>query len=97
MRKWILFFLALLLTTPAFAGDKTIDSFSLPDVRTGRPVALGDFNESKAIVVVFLGTECPVNNAYLPRLAKLHQMYSGKGVQFLAVNSLKIDKPEQVA
>ncbi|MFL5338798.1 MAG: redoxin domain-containing protein [Gemmataceae bacterium] len=79
------------------AGDKPVDNFSLPDVRTCRPVALADFKDRPAVVVIFLGTACPINNAYLPRLAELHKQYAAKGVQFLAVNSLKTDKPDEVA
>ena len=41
------------------------------------------FKDKKAVVVVFLGTECPVANLYLPTLAELHKEYADKGVQFL--------------
>src|SRR5258707_13548013 len=106
MRTWNLFLSSLLLAgfLSGFvcagentASDKRIGNLSLPDVRTGRPVALADFQDRKAIVVLFLGTECPVNNAYLPRLVELHKEYAAKGVQFLAINSLKTDKLEQGA
>ena len=72
-------------------------AFSLPDARTGKPVALADFKDKKAVVVVFLGTQCPINNAYLPRLAELAKEYEGKGVQFLGVNSNRNDTPAAVA
>ena len=45
------------------------------------------------MVVVFAGTECPINNAYMPRLGELHKQYSPKGVQFLAVNANVQDTP----
>ena len=44
---------------------KPIANFSLND-NAGKPWALADLKDSKAIVVVFLGTQCPVNNAYAP-------------------------------
>ena len=47
--------------------------------------------------VVFLGTECPVNNAYLPRLAELHRTYAPRDVQFVAVNSNQQDSAARVA
>ena len=53
--------------------------------------------EKKAIVVVFLGTECPVNNAFLPVLADLHRVYGPKGVAFLGINSNRQDTPDRVA
>jgi peroxiredoxin/mono/diheme cytochrome c family protein len=52
-----------------------------------RPRTLGGFKEKKALVVVFVGTECPLANQFLPTLAELHKEYAGKGVQFLAINA----------
>jgi peroxiredoxin len=71
-------------------------SFSLKDV-SGREVALSDFRDKKAVVIVFTGTECPVNNYYMPRLNELHGKYAARGVQFLAVNSNPQDSVEAVA
>ena len=48
-------------------------------------------------MVVFLGTQCPINNAYLPRLAELHKRFEEQGVQFLAVNSNQHDTPQAIA
>jgi mono/diheme cytochrome c family protein len=47
--------------------------------------------------VLFLGTECPINNAFLPVLAGLHKEYSPRGVRFLGVNSNRQDTPARVA
>ncbi len=92
------------LTTPAGPPDSKkekpagqVADFSLPDVRTGKPVALADFKDRKAMVVVFLGTACPINNSYAPRLAELAKLYDAKGVQFLAINSNRIDSAKDVA
>ncbi len=89
----------LIFAAPLSAADKTktIDSFSLSDARTGKPVALTDFAQSKAIVVVFLGTACTISNCQLIELAQLHKQYSGKGVQFLGINSNQQDKIADVA
>ncbi len=78
------------------ASSKSID-FSLPDVRTGEPVALADFGDRKAVVVVFVCTACPINNAYMPTLAKLSQEYRDKGVQFIGINSVAVDTPTEIA
>ena len=61
--------------------EKVVPNFSLRDT-DGRQVALADFNGKKAVVVVFVGTECPINNVYMPRLAELQQAYAERGVQF---------------
>src|SRR5207237_3933479 len=45
----------------------------------------------------FLGTQCPLNNQYLSRLAELHKEFAGKGVQFLAINSNVQDTPQRIA
>ncbi len=82
---------------PPSRVGKAVADFSLKDPRTGKVVALADFKDKKAVVVVFTGTECPINNAYLPRLAQLSEDYAAKGVQFLAVNANVQDTPEVVA
>ena len=90
----------LLLAGPAARGadgvGRKIDNFTLKDT-AGKDRSLADFKDNKAVVVFFVGTECPVNNAYLPRLAELHKAYAGKGVQFLAVNANTQDTAERVA
>jgi peroxiredoxin len=75
---------------------KTIEAFTLKDT-AGKEISLADFKDRKAVVVVFLGTECPINNAYSPRLAELSKVYAGKGVQFIAINSNYQDTPARVA
>jgi thiol-disulfide isomerase/thioredoxin len=95
-----LFLLALAPASPADPPpsnlDKKIDNFTLTDT-TGKPRSLDDFKDRKAVVVVFVGTECPINNAYVPRLIELAQTYEAKGVQFLAINANRRDTPELVA
>jgi peroxiredoxin/mono/diheme cytochrome c family protein len=76
---------------------RTVGDFSLKDPRDQTSVSLKDLKEKKAIVVVFLGTECPVNNLFLPVLAELHKEYAAKGVQFLGINSNCQDTPAAVA
>src|SRR4051812_9804367 len=82
------------------AGDsapKKIASFHLND-GDGKPWALDDAaKDAKAIVVIFLGTQCPVNNAYAPKLAELHKEYASKGVQFVAVNANAQDTAQAIA
>ena len=84
------------VSPPAAAAPRVAD-FTLTDVATNKPVSLGDFKAKKAVVVVFIGTECPIDNAYMPRLAELAKAYADKGVQFLAVNSNCNDTPPGIA
>ncbi|HVX61394.1 MAG TPA: redoxin domain-containing protein [Pirellulales bacterium] len=73
-----------------------IENFALPDT-SGKLVSLTDFRDMKAVAVVFVGTECPVNNAYLQRLGEMAKEYGPKQVQFLAINSNSHDTAEDVA
>ena len=89
------------LVSPLFAANParvgfTADDFSLKDT-TGKTHSLAGYKDKKAVVIVFLGTQCPINNAYLPVLAELHQKYVAKGVQLLGINSNRHDTPERVA
>ncbi len=81
---------------PAAPLGKKIDRFALKDT-AGKTWSLADLKDRKAVVVVFLGTQCPINNAFLPRLAELHKTYSARGVQFLAINANRQDSPRQIA
>jgi peroxiredoxin len=63
----------------------------------GKKWAINDLKGHKAVVLLFLGTECPVNNAYMPRVAELHKSYSDKGVLFVAINSNIQDTADKIA
>jgi peroxiredoxin len=76
--------------------NQKVGEFTLKDTQ-GNAVGLPAFKEAKAFVVLFVGTECPINNSYLPRLKELQKEYAGKGVQFLAINSNKQDTAPRVA
>jgi peroxiredoxin len=82
--------------TPATRIGKKIDAFSLNDT-AGKTWSLDALKDSKAVVVIFIGTQCPINNSLMPRLAELHKTYADKGVQFLAVNANHQDNPRRVA
>ncbi len=73
-----------------------VGDFSLKD-SAGKAISLADYKDRKAVVVVFLGTQCPINNAFLPVLIELQQKYGDKGVQVLGINSNRHDTPERVA
>ena len=94
---------ALLLLSFGRADDKPtappaarkIDNFTLTDM-DGKEWSLNGLKNKKAIVVVFIGIECPINNAYMPVLAALQKQYADKDVQFLAINSNSQDTPGQI-
>jgi thiol-disulfide isomerase/thioredoxin len=84
-------------TLPAPLGSRIAD-FALLEPGTGRRWSLvQETRQARAVVVVFLGTQCPVNNSYVPTLIALHQRYSARGVVFLGVNSNQLDDVAAVA
>src|SRR5439155_11616530 len=83
--------LALAVLVPATAGEKSAalgdklpNAGGLRDLR-GNGRTLHSFKDHAAVVVVFLGNDCPVSNLYLPSLLEMEKKYRGKNVQFLAV------------
>ncbi len=73
-----------------------VAAFVLPD-STGKQVGAADFKDPKAIVVVFMGTKCPVGNAYLPILLDLHKLYHDKGIHFVGINANPGDSADAIA
>jgi mono/diheme cytochrome c family protein len=81
---------------PAAVGQKVGNTGSLRDLRgSGRP--LHSFNGHRALVLAFVGTECPISNLYLPGLIELEKKYRPKQVQFLAVYPNAHEDLDQVA
>src|SRR5438270_7730291 len=78
------------------APGARVANFTLKDIHR-RPRSLDGFKDQKAFVLVFVGTECPLANLYMPTLVALHKEYAGKGVQFLAINSNAQDTFVRVA
>ncbi|MCP3691979.1 MAG: redoxin domain-containing protein, partial [Planctomycetaceae bacterium] len=63
--------------------------FRLTDTR-GKVSHLAEI-KTPLVVMVFLGTECPLAQLYAPRLEQLSQKYAGQGVTFLGINSNRQD------
>jgi peroxiredoxin len=81
---------------PSDKSSRQVSAFTLKDAE-GKEWSLKDHRAKKAIVVIFLGTECPINNAYLPRLAELHKTYAPRDVAFVAINANSQDTPVRMA
>ena len=62
-----------------------VPNFILPD-HSGKLLALADLGETKFVVVVFMGTRCPIGNAYVPTLIDLQKQYAGQGVRVIGIN-----------
>ncbi|MEW6507606.1 MAG: thioredoxin family protein [Bacteroidota bacterium] len=92
-----LFFAALLsLSSLLFAGDVTkVENFKLKDYN-GKELQLSDFKTSKAIVIIFVATQCPISNDYNSRMAEVYNDYKDKGIAFIGINSNKQESVEEI-
>jgi thiol-disulfide isomerase/thioredoxin len=97
MQRFVLpaILLALLLS-PSLHASPPVVKFKLNTI-DGKPWSLdADCKDKKAVVVVFIGTQCPINNAYMPKLVELEKEYRDKGVQFVAINANAHDTLETI-
>jgi len=75
---------------------KKIENFTLRDFR-GQTVSLADFQDKQAVVVAFLGTECPLALQYAPRLTQLAARFADRGVAFVGINANQQDSLSEMA
>lgn len=86
------FFTAVLLASGSL---KKVEDFTLEDYN-GVKHSLSDYKESKAIVLMFISTQCPVSNAYNGRMVDLYKDYTPKSVAFVALNANKTESLAEV-
>ena len=82
--------------SPKSPIGKQIAAFELHDY-LGAVHRLDQWSDKKAIVVIFLGTECPIARLAGPRLAELAARYEEKGVVFVGINSNSQDSLADIA
>ena len=73
-----------MVTISLLPGAPVTPAFSLTDV-DGQLHTLADWKGKRAIVLVFVTTDCPLSNSYVPELNRLQQTYASQGVVFYAV------------
>ncbi|MBN1464582.1 thioredoxin family protein [candidate division KSB1 bacterium] len=62
----------------------------------GKEHSLADYKDAKAIVVMFVATQCPVSNGFNARMVELANIYMPQGVVFLGINSNRQEKWDEV-
>lgn len=93
---------ALATSPPAATAEENrpigqeIEPFALHDFR-GKLHRLADYDDSRVLVLVFVGNDCPLVKLYLPRLTALADEYAPQGVTVLAINSNVQDTPTEMA
>ncbi|MEK7469397.1 MAG: redoxin domain-containing protein [Planctomycetota bacterium] len=78
------------------APGVSLDGFALKD-QGGEERTLASLSDRKAVVLVFLSTQCPISNRYLPELAGILKEYSEQGVSMLGVDSNYNEQQELAA
>ncbi len=63
----------------------------------GKQWKWSELSGSKATVVVFLGTQCPLAKQYTPRIIELSEKYQDRGVRFVAVDPNIQDSLQEMA
>jgi peroxiredoxin len=62
----------------------------------GKPFSLSSAAKSqKAVVMIFISTQCPYSNAYNERMRDMANAYASKGVLFVGINSNKTEAAEK--
>ncbi|QDV81174.1 redoxin family protein [Planctomycetes bacterium TBK1r] len=83
--------IACLLANPDCSTSRAGERHSLQRLKgvdlTGRLRRLGERSSTKAVVVTFLSTQCPISNSYLPQLNDLSTKYRRDGIEFYGVVS----------
>ncbi|MGH8459279.1 MAG: thioredoxin family protein [Nevskiales bacterium] len=79
----------------------TAPAFRLPDVVSGRTLALSDLKSDRATVVMFICNHCPYVKHVNPELIRVAHDYQPKDVSFVAISSNDItshpdDAPEKM-
>ncbi len=65
--------------------------FSLPEPATGSTVALSDFSDSRALLVMFLSNHCPFVKHLADELASFVEECQGRGVAVVGINANDVD------
>jgi thiol-disulfide isomerase/thioredoxin len=74
----------LFLCVPVLASAGTLPHLSLSDT-SGRLHTPADWAAKRAVVLLFVSTDCPLSNRYVPEMNRIAAAYAPRGVAFYAV------------
>jgi peroxiredoxin len=78
--------LLVFLLPVSSTAQKSIDDFSLKNVKNNQSLSLSSMKSKDAVVVVFTSNYCPYAKLYEDRLLALHNSYADQNVGFLLIN-----------
>ena len=74
----------LLVAVVVGADEPAANDLRLPDL-DGRQIEPLRAKDAKAIVFIFIRTDCPLSNRYAPEVRRLHDRFAKSGVRFWLV------------
>lgn len=88
--------LAVLCFAAAAAAEAPAIGTAAPDFKLttidGKPFSLASAaKENKAVVLMWISTQCPYSNAYNAQMKDMANAYASKGVLFVGINSNKTE------
>lgn len=86
--------LSVLLMISGLSGLYAMPDFKMKDT-AGKEIRFSDFEDKKAVVLIFVSTQCPVSNAYNERMEALHKKYSDQ-IPVIGINSNKAESVENI-
>ncbi len=78
-------------------GEKGVRQQLAPRCAAGIGLPFRNLKGSKALVVAFIASDCPISNLYLPELIDLEKKYRSQGVQFVGVYPNDADDLDRIA
>jgi len=76
--------LGSLFVVCALAGTGTLPQFSVADT-AGHVHTPSEWAGKHAVVLLFVSTDCPLSNRYVPEMNRIQSAYSPRGIAFYAV------------
>jgi peroxiredoxin len=77
-------FVVFLLAGVLAAADRELPDFALADT-SGHQHTRAEWKGKRAIVLLFVTTDCPLSNGYVPEMNRIDSAYEPRGVAFYAV------------
>lgn len=103
MRKFIasfgLIFVLAVFTVAAEKSvkiDEKVKEWSLKDTENKNRTLKKLSEKKKAVVLIFLATQCPVVDEYVERIVTLVKDYKEKNIQFVGIHSNKYETVEEI-
>jgi len=90
---WVGLSLALLLSGGSFSSAAKV---RIPLDLSGKAIDPLSQITNKAVVLIFVSSECPISNRYAPEVRRLHEKFNAEGIKLLLVYPNADDSPAAI-